>query len=93
MMKVNVRGWSAEFPTDSPFVIERQVEFDWEWTRTVDEMIALFGTYSGAIIQSEDDRNEMRAEIRRRLEPLAVDGVVRVPMTVRGTIATRRARS
>jgi SAM-dependent methyltransferase len=87
------RGWSAEFPTDSPLVIERDVEFDWVWRRTVEEMISLFGTYSGAIIQSENERNDMRAEIRRRLEPLAVDGVVKVPMTVRGTIATRRARS
>jgi SAM-dependent methyltransferase len=87
------RGWSAEFPTDSPFVVDRDVEMNWEWTRTIEEMIALFGTYSGAIIQSENERNEMRAEIRRRLEPLVVDGVVRVPMTVRGTVATRRARS
>jgi SAM-dependent methyltransferase len=87
------RGWSAEFPADSPFDIERQVEFDWEWTRTVEEMIELFGTYSGAIIQSENDRHEMRAELRRRLELLAVHGVVKVPMTVRGTIARRRARS
>jgi SAM-dependent methyltransferase len=87
------RGWSAEFPADSPFDVDRHVEFNWEWTRTLEEMLALFGTYSGAIIQSDDDRNEMRAELRRRLAPMSVNGVVRVPMTVRGTIATRRARS
>jgi SAM-dependent methyltransferase len=87
------RGWSAEFSTDSPFDIERQVAFDWEWTRTVEEMISLFGTYSGAIIQSDDDRHAMQAELRRRLEPISVNGVVQVPMTVRGTTATRRARS
>jgi SAM-dependent methyltransferase len=87
------RGWSAEFSIDSPFDIERHVEFDWEWTRTVEEMISLFGTYSGAIIRSDDDRQTMQAELRRRLEPIAVNGVIQVPMTVRGTIATRRARS
>jgi SAM-dependent methyltransferase len=86
------RGWSATFPTDSPFDVERQVELQWEWTRSVDQMIALFATYSGAIIRSDDDRVAMQAELRR-LEPLAVDGVVQVPMTVRGTIATRRARN
>jgi SAM-dependent methyltransferase len=87
------RGWSAEFPVDSPFEIDRHVEINWEWTRTVDEMISLFGTYSGAIIQSDDERDTMRAELRRRLEPIAVNGSVLVPMTLRGTIATRRARN
>jgi hypothetical protein len=56
-------------------------------------MIELFGTYSGVIIQSDDDRRELQDELRRRLEPIAVNGVVQVPMTVRGTIAKRRARS
>jgi SAM-dependent methyltransferase len=87
------RGWSAEFSTDSPFEIERQVEINWEWARSVEEIISLFGTYTGAIIRSDDDRESMRAELRRRLEPVAVNGVVPVPMTVRGTIARRRARS
>lgn len=87
------RGWSAEFPIDSPFDIQRQVEMHWEWTRSIDQMISLFGTYSGAIIRSDEERREMNAELRRRLESLAVDGVVQVPMTVRGTIAVRRART
>jgi SAM-dependent methyltransferase len=87
------RGWSAEFSIDSPFDIESQVELRWDWTRTVDEMISLFGTYSGAIIQSDNDRRTMQGELRRRLEPISLKGVVEVPMTVRGTIARRRARS
>ncbi len=87
------RGWSAEFPTDSAFEVERHVELDWEWTRTIDEMLSLFGTYSGVIIQSDVDRRALELEVRRRLEALAVNGVVQVPMTVRGTIARRRARS
>jgi SAM-dependent methyltransferase len=86
------RGWSAAFPTDSDFKVERHVELDWEWARTVEEMIGLFGTYSGVIIRSDDDRRVLESEVRRRLEELAVDGVVLVPMTVRGTIARRRAR-
>jgi SAM-dependent methyltransferase len=86
------RGWSAEFPSDVPFDVEGHVEINWTWTRTIDEMVSLFGTYSGAIIRSDDDRLAMEVELRRRLEHLSVDDVVHVPMTVRGTIARRRPR-
>lgn len=86
------RGWSAEFSSDAPFDVVRHVELAWEWTRSVEEMISLFGTYSGVIIRGDDDRRAMEVELRRRLDEVAVNGVVAVPMTVRGTIARRRAR-
>lgn len=87
------RGWRAEFDSESPFDIEADVEVDWMWTRSIDEIVSLFGTYSGAIIKSEEDRHQMEIDVRDRLEAVAVDGVVEVPMTVRGTIARRRART
>ena len=87
------RGWSAEFSTESPFDVVAHVHVDWEWTRSIDEMVSLFGTYSGAIIRDVEDKRRMNDELRRRLEVVAVNGVLQVPMTVRGTIAVRRARS
>ena len=87
------RGWSAEFSTESPFDVVAHVHVDWEWTRSIDEMVSLFGTYSGVIIRDVEDKRRMNDELRRRLEVVAVNGVLQVPMTVRGTIAVRRARS
>jgi len=87
------RGWAAEFGVGSEFVVESDVELDWTWTRTIDEVISGFGTYSGVIIRGDEEREEMESEVRRRLEARAVNGIVEVPMTVRGTIARRRARA
>jgi SAM-dependent methyltransferase len=86
------RGWRAEFDREGAFVVESDVELDWKWTRTIDELVSAFGTYSGVIIRSDDDRHELEVEVRRRLEEAAVDGVVAIPMTVRGTVARRRLR-
>jgi SAM-dependent methyltransferase len=86
------RGWAADFGIDGEFDVESQVEVDWIWTRTVDELVSLFGTYSGAIIRTDEQRREMETELRQRFEEIAVDGVVEIPMTVRGTVAWRLAR-
>jgi SAM-dependent methyltransferase len=86
------RGWGAEFALDSVFVTESEVERHWTWTRTIDELVSVFGTYSGAIIRSDEERHEMEREVRARLEERALDGVVAIPMTVRGTVARRTAR-
>jgi len=87
------RGWGAEFGVGGEFVVESEVELDWTWTRTIDEVVSGFGTYSGVIIRSDEGRREMEREVRRRLAARAENGVVEVPMTVRGTIARRRARA
>ena len=68
------------------------MEVDWTWTRSVEELVSLFGTYSGAIIRSDEERREMADELRERFSELAVDGVLAMPMTVRGTVARRRPR-
>jgi SAM-dependent methyltransferase len=86
------RGWAADVGNESGFDVESQVELDWTWTRTIDEMVSLFGTYSGAIIRSDDEREHMENELRDRLEVIAVDGDIEIPMTVRGTVARRRPR-
>ena len=86
------RGWAADFGGESDFVVESQVELEWTWSRSVDENVSLFATYSGAIIRSDDERATMNSELRQGFERLAVDGVVELPMAVRGTVARRRAR-
>jgi SAM-dependent methyltransferase len=86
------RGWAADLGIKGDFDVESQVELDWTWTRSVDDVVALFSTYSGMIIRGEEERNEVSAEVRRGFEAVAVDGMVELPMTVRGTVARRRAR-
>jgi SAM-dependent methyltransferase len=87
------RGWAADLGIGSDFDVETQLEIDWTWTRDVDELVSLFGTYSGAIIRTEEQRRDMEIELRQRFSEIAVDGVLEMPMTIRGTIARRRART
>ncbi len=86
------RGWAADLGIESGFDVETQVEVHWTWTRSVEELVSLFGTYSGAIIRTDEQRREMADELRERFSELAVDGVLAMPMTVRGTVARRRPR-
>jgi SAM-dependent methyltransferase len=86
------RGWAADLGDDGLFVHEVNVEMNWMWTRTTEELLAVFGTYSGAIMKTEAQRAAMDLELRRRIEEVAQAGMVEVPMTLRGTIATRAAR-
>ena len=86
------RGWAADLGIGGEFVVESDGELDWTWTRSVDEMIALFGTFSGAIIRTDEERLEMNVELRAGFDAVAVDGVLEMPMTVRGTVARRLVR-
>lgn len=87
------RGWAADLGIESDFDVETQLAIDWTWTRDVDELVSLFGTYSGAIIRTDEQRHDMETELRRRFSEIAVDGVLEMPMTIRGTVARRRART
>jgi SAM-dependent methyltransferase len=89
---VRPRGWRAHFDPDGSFVDVRDVSLDWTWTRTIDDVVALFGTYSGAIIQSDENRHTMERLVRQRLVEHVGDSVVELPMTLRGTTARRRPR-
>jgi SAM-dependent methyltransferase len=86
------RGWSATFPDDGTFIDALNVEIDWTWPRTPEQVFAVFGTYSGTLVKSEADRQAMEVELRRRIDELAHDGMLALPMTLRGTIAKRSAR-
>lgn len=86
------RGWAADLGIGGDFDVESQVELESTWTRSVDDVVSLFSTYSGMIIRSDDERRAVSDEVRQGFEAMAVDGVVELPMTVRGTVARRRAR-
>lgn len=86
------RGWRATFPAAGDFADPVDVELDWTWTRTTDQLLSVFGTYSGTLVKSDEERAAMERELRRRIDEVAVNGVVAVPMTLRGTVATRSAR-
>lgn len=86
------RGWGATFDSDSGFVVVNDVRIDWTWTRTPEQLLRVFSTYSGSIVKSDRERESMQAQLRRRIHDVARNGVVEVPMTLRGTIAARSAR-
>jgi SAM-dependent methyltransferase len=86
------RGWRAAFVEGGDFVDPVDVDLNWTWTRTTDQLFAVFGTYSGTIVKSDEERITMEAELRRRIDDVATNGVVEVPMTLRGTVVTRSAR-
>ena len=88
------RGWRVAFDGDlaGPFEEAKDVEVHWVREMTVDDLVELFSTFSGEIIRDDDDRKSMQDEVRRRVAEHEHDGVVDVPMTLRGTVARRRAR-
>jgi SAM-dependent methyltransferase len=90
--QVRPRGWTAAELSGDFFDNVTDVTIDWTWRRTSEELVSLFGTYSGVIIRSDEERASIDRTLRMRLEEITEDGVVDVPMTLRGTVATRSAR-
>jgi hypothetical protein len=89
---IRPRGWPAQLGDDGLFVDVVNVEMNWTWERTTEELCTVFGTYSDVIVKTRAQRDAMDLELRRRIEEVAQAGMVEVPMTLRGTIAARAAR-
>jgi SAM-dependent methyltransferase len=89
---VRPRSWTAPEIVDGLFVNVTDVSIDWTWPRTTDEVIKLFGTYSGVSTRTEAQRAEIGAKLRELLAQVTVNDAVDVPMTLRGTVATRSTR-
>jgi hypothetical protein len=79
----------AEFSVES-FEQQEDIKVPWMWRRTVDDVVELFGTYSGIITQGDEDRARTLRSVQSALTPHAIDGWLDLPMAVRGTRATRR---
>jgi SAM-dependent methyltransferase len=86
------RGWTATELGNGAFEDVTDISVDWTWPRTTEEMVSLFGTYSGVIMLSDDQKKVVDQRVRTRLASVTVDARVDVPMTLRGTTATRSAR-
>lgn len=86
------RGWRADFDPEGPFVEVRHVAFDYTYRLSVEGVVGLFGTYSGTIIRTEEDRRAVVARIEAKVRERFGDGPVDLPMTLRGTTARRRPR-
>ncbi len=83
------RQRAADF-CDEWFRNVTQLKLPWTWSRTVDDVIGLFGTFSGLLAQKGDDRTRVLAEVRERLADHVVNGRLDLPMAVRGTTAIRQ---
>jgi len=91
-LRVRVRGRRVEFDPDGPLVDVHDFDLEWTWPRTIDEVVGVFETYSGVIIQSDEERRALEQVLRERLTERFGDGVIELEMTLRGTSARRRPR-
>ncbi len=89
---VRPRSWRAAELSGDLFSDVTDVTVDWTWRRSTDELVALFGTYSGVIIRTDEERASVARELRAYLARVTVNGMADVPMTLRGTVATRSTR-
>jgi SAM-dependent methyltransferase len=87
------RGWHATFELDGPFYDVDDFDIDWTWTRSVEEVVGNFFTFSAAIMRTEEERAEMAVQVRDILTKRFADGPVELPMSLRGTSARRRPRA
>jgi SAM-dependent methyltransferase len=87
------RGWSANFDAVGAFVDAHDVSLDWTWTRPIEDAVALFGTYSNVIMQSDEDRRIVLDRVRTQItDHVGAASEVSLAMTLRGSIARRRPR-
>jgi SAM-dependent methyltransferase len=86
------RARNVTFDPDGPFIDVEDFTLSWTWTRSIDEVVGNFGTYSGAIIRNDDERRLLAQQVREEVSERFPDGVVELPMTLRGTTAQRRPR-
>jgi SAM-dependent methyltransferase len=90
---VRRRSWrAAELSDAGLFHDVRDFSIDWTWRRTIEELVQHFGTYSGVIARTDEERQRLRERVEAHLAAVTTDGVVDVPMTLRGTVAVRSVR-
>lgn len=77
---------------EGPFSDVGEFAVQWSWTRTNEEVVQLFATYSGVITRPAHERHELERVVAAELARVAPSGSLDVPMVLRGETATRLAR-
>jgi SAM-dependent methyltransferase len=75
-----------------PFADETRFAVEWTWTRTNEEVVQLFHTYSGVITRPAPERQQLEQVVRDELTRMAPGGSLDVPMVLRGVVARRLER-
>lgn len=86
------RAHEAADDLDESFAEVEMVSIDWTWRRSPEQLMERFGTFSAMITRPAKEREQVEEVLRAELDRLAPDGVLEVPMALRGVSARRRAR-
>ncbi len=80
-------------PPSLPFLDSASTEIPWIWTRTLEEILELMGTFSGVLVVDRTEYDRIRVEAQALLEHHASsEGTIALPMSARGWRATRAPR-
>ena len=74
------RNYVASVPKEGPFEVTNHEVVAYLWTRTVEQLVGLFNTYSATIVQPPEVRERLSQEVQELLQGHVHDGVIELPM-------------
>ena len=83
---------AVALPVDAPFRDVGTVQIKWVWTRTAQQILGLFGTYSGVLAGASASLDEVRAEVQKVVLEHGERGALDLPMSLRIFHARRLRR-
>jgi len=86
------RAHEADGDLTGTFVDVEMIMIPWTWTRSHEQIVRLFSTYSGVITMPTNQREEAEELVRGRLRVHSMSDPFNVPMAMRGLRAVRPAR-
>ena len=86
------RAHEAEDDLTGLFVDVATIMIPWTWSRSHEQIVRLFSTYSGVITMSALEREQAEELVRERLREHTTSSPFNAPMALRGLRAIRPAR-
>ena len=86
------RAHEAEDDLTGSFVDVATIMIPWTWSRSHEQIVRLFSTYSGVITMSAHERDQAEELVRKQLRGHSTSDTFDVPMEMRGLRAIRPAR-
>jgi SAM-dependent methyltransferase len=86
------RAHEAEDDLTGSFVDVATIMIPWTWSRSHEQIVRLFSTYSGVITMSAHERERAEELVRKQLRGHSTGDAFDVPMAMRGLRAIRPAR-